>query len=67
MEDALRAVTCNAAYQYFEEDSKGSLKAGKRADLILLSADPLAAPIEELRSIQVLATWKDGRVVYQSA
>ena len=67
VEDALRAVTCNAAYQYVEEDSKGSLKAGKRADLILLSADPLAVPIEELRSIQVLATWKDGRVVYWSA
>ena len=63
--EALKAVTIHAAYQYFEENEKGSLKAGKRADLVILSADPLKRPPMELRSIQVLETIKDGTVLYQ--
>lgn len=61
---ALRAVTINAAYQYFEEREKGSLKAGKRADLVILSADPLKMPPMKLRDIQVLETIKDGAALY---
>lgn len=63
--EALRAVTVNAAWQYFEEDTKGSLRAGKRADLVLLSEDPLAVPVEKLREIEVLETVKAGQVIYQ--
>ena len=64
--EALRAVTVNAAWQYFEEERKGSLRPGKRADLVLLSADPLAVPAEEIREIQVLETIKAGETIYQS-
>lgn len=63
---ALRAVTANAAWQYFEEDSKGTLAPGKRADLVILDQDPLATPPERLREIQVLATVKDGQTVYEA-
>lgn len=63
--EALLGVTRNAAYQYFEEDSKGTLEAGKRADLVVLSANPLKTPKEQMRSVQVVETYKDGVCVYQ--
>lgn len=62
--EALKAVTVNAAYQYFEEDRKGTLAPGKLADLVVLSADPLATPAADLRSLRVLETWKEGRRIY---
>lgn len=62
--DALKAVTLNAAYQYFEEDRKGSLKAGKLADLVILGRDPLKEPKTTLCDIRVLETLKEGSTVY---
>ena len=63
--DALRAVTANSAYQYFEEDHKGTLTPGKRADLMILDRDPLTVPPEQLREIRVEETIKDGETVYR--
>ena len=63
--EALAAVTIRAAWQYFEEGEKGSLREGKRADLVLLERDPLTADPMSLRDIPVLATWKDGRLIYR--
>lgn len=65
--EALRGVTINAAYQYFEEQEKGSLRPGKRADLVILSANPLKTLADKIGSIEVLATIKDGETVYQKA
>lgn len=62
--DALRAVTVEGAYQYFEEDSKGALAVGKRADLVILSDSPLEADPMTIRDIRVLETVKDGKTVY---
>jgi len=62
--EALRAVTVNAARQYFEEADKGSLSPGKRADLVILSQDPAAVPPEKLRDILVLGTVRNGETVY---
>ena len=62
---ALRAVTTNAAYQYFEEQDKGTLHAGKAADLVMLDRDPLVTPADELRNIQVLRTIKGGETLYE--
>ncbi|MGO2559300.1 amidohydrolase family protein [Brachybacterium sp.] len=64
--EALQAVTCEAAYQYGEEDSKGQLREGMRSDLVILSADPLATPPQDLREIEVLETIKDGELVFRA-
>ena len=63
--EALKAVTVNGAYQYFEEDSKGILAPSYRADLVILDRDPLQVPPCELRHVQVEATYKDGVCLYR--
>jgi predicted amidohydrolase YtcJ len=61
---ALQQVTINAAWQIHEEASKGSLMVGKRADLVVLDADPLTADPATLHTIKVVATIKDGKTVF---
>lgn len=63
--DALKAVTINAAYQYGEEKSKGSISTGKQADFIVLSENPLEVPPERLKEIAVLETYKSGLCIYK--
>ncbi len=62
--DALKGITINAAYQYFEEDKKGSLRPGKLADLVILDRNPLRVPVNELRDIHVVETIKEGKAVF---
>ena len=64
--DALRAVTLDAAWQYFEEDRKGSLAPGKVADLVILSANPLEVDPSTIAKIRVEETIKDGLTVYKA-
>ena len=66
VEEALWAVTGGAAYQYFEEDEKGSLSVGKRADLVVLAASPLAVAPGDLADIDVVETISRGRTIYQN-
>ena len=61
---ALQASTINAAWQFFEEDSKGSLEVGKLADLVILDRNPLKVSKEDIQQIQVLETIKDGATVW---
>ena len=63
--DALKAVTINAAYQYFEEKSKGSIKEGKTADLIILDKNPLKISKNDIKNIKLLETIKKGITIYQ--
>ena len=63
--EALQAVTIHAAYQYFEEGRKGSIRPGKLADLVVLERNPLTTDPMELDRISVLQTIKEGRVMYQ--
>jgi predicted amidohydrolase YtcJ len=62
--EALKAVTIWGAVQHFEEASKGTLTPGKRADLVVLSADPLTTDRAQIKTITVSATIKDGQPVY---
>jgi predicted amidohydrolase YtcJ len=62
--EALKAITDHAAWQYFEEASKGTLEPGKRADLVVLDRNPLKVKPAEIRGIAVLETIKDGRSVW---
>ncbi len=56
--NAIKAVTINSAYQYFEENEKGSIKEGKFADLIIIDQNPLKIDFEEIRNIKILETIK---------
>ncbi len=62
VEEAIRLLTINAAYTSFDEDRLGSLAPGKLADLVVLSDDPRAVPIEAVPEIDVLMTMIGGRV-----
>lgn len=64
--EAFRAITADAAWQNFEENRKGTLEPGKLADLVVLSADPLAVEPMKIRDIKVLATIKDGSYIYKA-
>ncbi len=64
-ETAIRMYTANGAYLSWEEDIKGSLEAGKLADMIVLDADPLTVPIEELMDVKVDMTFVGGELVYE--
>lgn len=62
--DALKALTIHAAYQYGEESTKGSIKAGKLADLVILSDNPLTMNPDRLMDLKVLQTIKEGNTVF---
>jgi hypothetical protein len=64
-EEALRSYTLANAYAAFEEQLKGSIAAGKLADIVVLSKDILTIPDEEIRTTQVDMTILGGKVVYQ--
>jgi predicted amidohydrolase YtcJ len=62
---ALKAMTLWSAYQHFEEDTKGSLQVGKRADLVILDRNPLTVEPSTIKDIAVLETIKDGTSIYR--
>lgn len=62
--EALRLATTGNAYLTFEEDLKGSLEAGKLADLVVLSQDIMEVPTKKLPDTEVLGTMVGGKLVY---
>lgn len=63
--EALKAITINAAYQYSEETSKGSLEPGKLADLVILDRNPLTVDPMTIKDIRVVETIKEGKTIYR--
>ncbi|MFM7236617.1 MAG: amidohydrolase [Cyanobium sp.] len=61
----LKAVTANAAWQIKEEKSKGTLEAGKLADLVILARNPLKVDPATIKDITVLETIKEGRTIFR--
>jgi predicted amidohydrolase YtcJ len=64
-QQALRMMTIEAARLSFDEARKGSIEAGKLADLTMLSADPLTVPDTRLRAITSEITIVGGRITYE--
>ena len=64
-EEALRGMTIWAAYANFEEQEKGSIKAGKFADFIILDGDIMEEDLAKIPSIKVLETYVNGELVYR--
>lgn len=64
MEDALAALTIYPAYQYHEDDVRGSITVDKYADLVVLDRSPLTISNDQIKNIKVMYTIKDGQVIY---
>jgi predicted amidohydrolase YtcJ len=64
-EEALHSYTLASAYAAFEEDVKGSLTAGKLADIVVLSRDIMSVPEDQIPGALVDLTILGGRVVYR--
>ena len=61
VEDALKAVTVDAAFQLHLDHEIGSIEAGKKADFAILEEDPLAVDPMQLRDIKVWGTVLAGQ------
>jgi predicted amidohydrolase YtcJ len=64
--EGLKAMTIWAAEQYGEQGSKGSLEAGKLADLVILDKNPLKADPMAIKDIKVVETIKEGQTIYRA-
>ncbi len=64
LDDALKAITINGAYQLRRDHEIGSLAVGKYADLVELSADIYTVPADRIvEQVKVLGTWVGGRKI----
>ena len=62
--EALRLYTSGGAWISSEETKKGTLEAGKLADLVLLSGDYFSMPVDEVKDLESVLTMVGGKVVY---
>lgn len=62
---AIRAFTWSGAYASFEEEQKGSIEAGKLADLVVLNGSILNSEPEGIPSLRANLTMIDGEIVYK--
>ena len=62
IDQAMSAITIDAAYMLGLENEIGSIRAGKRADFTVLAGDPYETSTMELKDIPVVATVFEGEV-----
>lgn len=62
--DALKAITVDGAYQYHEENRKGTIEVGKLADFVIMNINPLEISNDQILSLEVLQTIKEDEIVY---
>ena len=60
VQQALDSFTIEGAHASFEEQEKGRIAPGMRADFVVLTANPFEVPADALAQIQVESTWVDG-------
>lgn len=60
--DALRGITIDAAWIINREDEVGSIRAGKKADFVVLDADPYTVAADQLGEIGIWGTVFEGQV-----
>jgi predicted amidohydrolase YtcJ len=65
-EEAIKMYTINGTYLTFETDIKGSLEAGKLADMVIIDRDILTCPEDDIKDTKVLATYLGGKLVYEA-
>jgi len=63
-EQALKGMTIWAAISNFEENEKGSLEVGKKADFIILDKDIMKISAEKMLKTNVIQTFIDGKLVF---
>ena len=66
VEEAIRVGTLHGAYASYEENIKGSIEAGKLADLVVLGRDPLREDPSKLIAIPVEKTMAGGRWTFEA-
>ncbi len=64
LDQAIRICTRNGAYASFEEDSKGSITAGKLADFVILADDPHEVDPEQIKNTEIVRTVVGGTTMY---
>jgi|CXWL01.1.fsa_nt_gi predicted amidohydrolase YtcJ len=65
-EQALTMLTQAPAFAAFEENERGTIEAGKRADISAFSVDLMQAPFAEIPSAHAVLTVSDGRVTHEA-
>ena len=65
-EQALNALTIAVAKQMFLENERGSIKAGKFADFLLVNKDVLTCPVKEIHTAKPAATYFEGKKVFSA-
>ena len=64
-EQAIRAITLDAAWQCHMDDIVGSIEKDKYADFVVLDKDPMKVDPKEIINIKVLQTWFEGKIAYE--
>ncbi|MBR8644429.1 amidohydrolase family protein [[Brevibacterium] frigoritolerans] len=61
----ITSYTINGAHLIFQEDERGSIEAGKKADLIVLDKNLFQIPVTSIGEAKVLMTFFEGKEVFR--